>query len=84
MKELIQKRPRQETLKNKVKAKNEFHKYFSEYISKSQFLPLIDDEQKYFLLRRQILGQPTPRQTQFALSTALADIDNDPADDDEK
>ncbi|CAF2156343.1 unnamed protein product [Rotaria magnacalcarata] len=40
---------------------NEFHKYFSEYISKSPFLPLIDDEQKYFLLRKQILGQPTPR-----------------------
>ncbi|CAM4986946.1 unnamed protein product, partial [Rotaria socialis] len=63
---------------------NEFHKYFSEYISKSPFLPLIDDEQKYFLLRKQILGQPTPRQTQVALSAALADIDNDPLDDDEK
>ncbi|CAF2033398.1 unnamed protein product [Rotaria magnacalcarata] len=63
---------------------NEFHKYFSEYISKSPFLPLIDDEQKYFLLRKQILGQPTPRQTQVALSAALADIDNDPVDDDEK
>ncbi|CAF2043506.1 unnamed protein product, partial [Rotaria magnacalcarata] len=63
---------------------NEFHKYFSEYISKSPFLPLIDDEQKYFLLRKQILSQPTPRQTQVALSAALADIDNDPVDDDEK
>ncbi|CAF3465161.1 unnamed protein product, partial [Rotaria socialis] len=63
---------------------NEFHKYFSEYISKSPFLPLIDDEQKYFLMRKQILGQPTPRQTQVALSAALADIDNDPLDDDER
>ncbi|CAF4441696.1 unnamed protein product, partial [Rotaria magnacalcarata] len=63
---------------------NEFHKYFSEYISKSPFLPLIDNEQKYFLLRKQILGQPTPRRTQAALSAALADIDNDPLDDDEK
>ncbi|CAF4358858.1 unnamed protein product, partial [Rotaria magnacalcarata] len=63
---------------------NEFHKYFSEYISKSQFLPLIDDEQKYFLLRKQILSQLTPRQTQVALSAALADFDNDPPDDDEK
>ncbi|CAF5220478.1 unnamed protein product, partial [Rotaria magnacalcarata] len=53
-------------------------------ISKSPFLPIIDDEQKYFLLRKQILGQPTPRQTQVALSAALADIDNDPVDDDEK
>ncbi|CAM4849714.1 unnamed protein product, partial [Rotaria magnacalcarata] len=62
---------------------NEFHKYFSEYISKSPFLPLLDDERKYFM-RKQILGQPTPRQTQVALSAALADIDNDPLDDDER
>ncbi|CAF1461460.1 unnamed protein product, partial [Rotaria magnacalcarata] len=63
---------------------NEVHKYFSEYISRSPFLSLIDDEQKYFLLRKQILGQPTPRQTQVAMSAALADIDNDPLDDDER
>ncbi|CAM4943528.1 unnamed protein product [Rotaria socialis] len=63
---------------------NEFHKYFSEYISKPPFLPLIDDERKYFLMRKQILGQPTPRQTQVAMSAALADIDNDPLDDDER
>ncbi|CAF1304525.1 unnamed protein product [Rotaria magnacalcarata] len=60
---------------------NEFHKYFSEYISKSLFLPLIDDEHKYFLMRKQILGQPTPQQSQAAMSAALADIDNDPLDD---
>ncbi|CAF3494830.1 unnamed protein product, partial [Rotaria socialis] len=35
-------------------------------------------------MRKQILGQPTPRQTQVALSAALADIDNDPPDDDER
>ncbi|CAF4470460.1 unnamed protein product [Rotaria magnacalcarata] len=29
---------------------NELQKYFSEYISKSLFLPLINDEQKYFLM----------------------------------
>ncbi|CAF4203066.1 unnamed protein product [Rotaria magnacalcarata] len=63
---------------------NEFHKYFSEYISKSPFLPLTDDEQKYFLMRKQILGQPTPRQTQVAMSAALADIDNDPPDDEKQ
>ncbi|CAM4983383.1 unnamed protein product, partial [Rotaria socialis] len=62
---------------------NEFHKYFSEYISKSPFLPLIDDEQKYFLMRKEILGQPTPRQSQVAMCAALANIDNDPPDDDE-
>ncbi|CAF4645078.1 unnamed protein product, partial [Rotaria socialis] len=63
---------------------NEFHKYFSEYISKSPFLPLIDDEHKYFLMRKEILGLPTPRQSQVAMSAALADIDNDPPDDDER
>ncbi|CAF2095471.1 unnamed protein product, partial [Rotaria magnacalcarata] len=60
---------------------NEFHKYFSQYISKSPFLPLIDDEQNYFLMRKEILGLPTPRQSQVAMSAALADIDNDPPDD---
>ncbi|CAF4618116.1 unnamed protein product [Rotaria socialis] len=60
---------------------NELQKYFSENISKSPFLPLINDEQKYFRMRKHILGQPTPRQSQVALSAALADIDNDPPDD---
>ncbi|CAF4193524.1 unnamed protein product, partial [Rotaria magnacalcarata] len=55
---------------------DQLQKYFSEYISKSLFLPLINDEQKYFLMRKHILGQPTPRQSQVALSAALADIDN--------
>ncbi|CAF2146683.1 unnamed protein product, partial [Rotaria magnacalcarata] len=63
---------------------NEFHKYFSEYISKSPFLPLIDDEHKYFLMRKEILGLPTPRQSQVAMSATLADIDNDPPDDDKR
>jgi hypothetical protein len=63
---------------------NEFHKYFSEDKFKSPFLPFIDDEQKYFLMRNEILDQPTPRQSQVAMSAALADIDNDPLDDDEK
>ncbi|CAF1996607.1 unnamed protein product, partial [Rotaria magnacalcarata] len=63
---------------------NGLQKYFSEYISKSPFLPSINDEQKYFLMRKQILGQPTPRQSQVALSAALADIDNDPPDDEKQ
>ncbi|CAM4842015.1 unnamed protein product [Rotaria magnacalcarata] len=57
---------------------NEFHKYLSDYISTSTFLPLIDDENKFFQLRQKLLGQPTPRQSQVALSAATADIDNDP------
>ncbi|CAM4819894.1 unnamed protein product [Rotaria magnacalcarata] len=63
---------------------NGLQKYFSEYISKSPFLPLINDEQKYFRMRKHILGQPTPRQSQVALSAALADIDNDPPDDEKQ
>ncbi|CAM2730001.1 unnamed protein product, partial [Rotaria socialis] len=35
-------------------------------------------------MRKEILGQPTPRQSKVAMSAALADIDNDPPDDDEK
>ncbi|CAF3327431.1 unnamed protein product [Rotaria socialis] len=32
-------------------------------------------------MRKKILGQPTPRQSQVAMSAALAGIDNDPSDD---
>ncbi|CAF5041203.1 unnamed protein product, partial [Rotaria magnacalcarata] len=56
---------------------NEFQKYLSSYISTSPFLPLIDNEKKFFQLRQKLLGQPTPRQSQVALSAATADIDND-------
>ncbi|CAF4962151.1 unnamed protein product, partial [Rotaria socialis] len=35
-------------------------------------------------MRKEILGLPTPRQSQVAMSAALADIDNDPPDDDER
>ncbi|CAF4622140.1 unnamed protein product, partial [Rotaria socialis] len=31
-------------------------------------------------MRKKILGQPTPRQSQVAMSAALAGIDNDPSD----
>jgi hypothetical protein len=43
-------------------------------------LPFIDDEKKFFLMRRKQLGQPTQRQSQVALSAATADIDNDQTD----
>ncbi|CAF2256135.1 unnamed protein product [Rotaria magnacalcarata] len=56
---------------------NEFQKYLSSYISTSPFLPLINNEKKFFQLRQKLLGQPTPRQSQVALSAATADIDND-------
>ncbi|CAM4987022.1 unnamed protein product, partial [Rotaria socialis] len=54
------------------------------YISTSPFLLLIDDENKFFQLRQKLLGQPTPRQSQVALSSATADINNDPVADETK
>ncbi len=35
----------------------------------------------FFLVRRKLLDQPTPRQSQVELSTATANIDNDQTDD---
>ncbi|CAF1536747.1 unnamed protein product, partial [Rotaria magnacalcarata] len=63
---------------------NEFHRYLSDYISTSPFLPLINNEKKFFQLRQKLLGQPTPRQSQVALSAATADIDNDQVADETK
>ncbi|CAF4936211.1 unnamed protein product, partial [Rotaria socialis] len=54
------------------------------YISTSPFSPLIDDEKKFFQFRQKLLGEPTPRQSQVALSAATADIDNDPDTDEPK
>ena len=45
---------------------------------------MIDNEKKFFQLRQKLLGQPTPRQSQVALSAATADIDNDPVPDETK
>ena len=45
---------------------------------------MIDDEKKYIQFRQKLLGQPTPRQSQVALSAATANIDNDPEADETK
>ncbi len=42
---------------------NEFHRFFFEYISTSPFLPFIDDEKQFFLMRQKLLGQSTQRQS---------------------
>ncbi|CAF3626099.1 unnamed protein product, partial [Rotaria socialis] len=63
---------------------NDFHKYLSDYISTSPFLPLIDNENKFFQLRQKLLAQPTSRQSQVALNAATTDIDNDPVADETK
>ena len=58
----------------------EFKKYFYEYKSTSPFLPFVDDEKQFKLMRHRVLGEPTPRQTQVQQSSATADIDNDQTD----
>ena len=44
-------------------------------------MPCIDDEKQYFDIRNKLLGEPTARQSQIALSAATADMDNDQTDD---
>ncbi|CAF3766206.1 unnamed protein product [Rotaria socialis] len=56
---------------------NEFTKYFYEYKSTSPFLQYIDQEKNYIQMRQKLLGQPTFRQSQVALSAAQANKDND-------
>ncbi|CAF2025721.1 unnamed protein product, partial [Rotaria magnacalcarata] len=49
---------------------NEFKKYFFDYKSTSPFLQYIDKEKNYIDMRQTLLGQPTFRQSQVALSAA--------------
>ncbi|CAF4172536.1 unnamed protein product [Rotaria sordida] len=58
-----------------------FHKHLSEHISTSPFLPLINNQKEFILVRNKLLGLPTPRQSQVAMSAATTDIDNDQTDD---
>ena len=39
-------------------------------------MPFIDDEKQFLKMRNKILGEPTKRQSQIALSAATADLDN--------
>jgi hypothetical protein len=55
----------------------QFRLFFADYMqpsSSSSLLPLINDENQFFLLRQKLLGQPTAKQTQVALSAASVDI----------
>ncbi|CAF1369265.1 unnamed protein product [Adineta steineri] len=58
----------------------QFHKFFNEFIYATSILSFIENEQQYILLRREILGQPTPKQSQTASRAATADVDNDQND----
>lgn len=59
---------------------NEFRKFFFEYISSSQFLSYIVDEQHFLNMRAKLLGEPTQRQSQVALNAATADLYNEQTD----
>jgi len=53
----------------------QFRLFFADYMpSSSSLLPLINDENQFFLLRQKLLGQPTAKQTQVAISAASVDI----------
>ncbi|CAF1452182.1 unnamed protein product [Adineta steineri] len=58
----------------------QFHKFFNEFIYATSILSFIENEQQYILLRHEILGQPTPQQSQTASRAATADVDNDATD----
>ncbi|CAF1524992.1 unnamed protein product, partial [Adineta steineri] len=58
----------------------QFHKFFDEFIYATSILSFIENEQQYIHLRHEILGQPTPQQSQTASRAATADVDNDQTD----
>jgi hypothetical protein len=51
--------------------------------SSSPFLPFITDEKEFFLMRHKKIDQPTPRQSQVAMSAATAAINNDQTDEEQ-
>lgn len=59
---------------------HQFQQFFKEYIQLSPFLPSIENEQQFHVIRQTILNQPTSQQSQIAMSAATADLDNDPMD----
>ena len=57
----------------------ELRKFHHEHLSTSPFLPFIDSEKEFFLVRDKLSSQPTTRQSQVARSAAAADIPNNPS-----
>ena len=59
----------------------EFRRFFRQYLSASSIspiLPVIDDEDQFFICRRKLLAQPTAKQTQVAKSaTTVRAINNE-------
>ncbi|CAF1322976.1 unnamed protein product [Adineta steineri] len=59
---------------------NQFQSFFSEYIDSSPFLPYIQHETQFFLMRQKLLSQPTTRQSQIVKHLASVNIGNDQTD----
>ena len=56
---------------------DQFRKFFNEYIGSSPFLPFTDNEKQLFLMRHEMVGEPTLRRSQVQTSATTADIEND-------
>jgi len=50
---------------------------FGDYISSTSLLPILVDEIQFQQLRRKLMGQPTPRQSQIEAQIAKSKQDND-------
>ena len=57
----------------------EFQRFFRQYMSSSSvspILPLLSDENQFFICRQKFLAQPTPKQTQVAKSATTVRVVN--------
>ena len=52
----------------------EFKNFFLEYDNLSQFLPFIDNQNQFFLLRVKFLGQHTTEQSHTAIKVDTSDV----------
>jgi hypothetical protein len=55
----------------------QFGKFFGDYISSTSILPLLEEESQFFVMRKNLLKQPTDRQSQVEMRAAIANINNE-------
>ena len=55
----------------------QFRKVFGDYTSSSSLLPILADESQFHRLRRKLMDQPTPRQSQIEAQIARSKQNND-------
>lgn len=55
----------------------EFQKFFHDYISSSPFTAFLQDANAFYVMRKQMMGQSTPQQSQVANDVANAIFEND-------